>query len=93
MEGDWRLSSAAASRISSQGGTHQVGAGSQFANEIYIGERSAVRDCYDNMLNIKTPALDQAKALKADYSLSNHGLSNLGNPVDWNLVTEAIMRR
>ena len=44
----------------------------------------------NNMLNIKTPALDQAKALKADYSLSNHGLSNLGN-VYWNLVTEAIM--
>ena len=44
----------------------------------------------NNLLNIKTPALDQAKALKADFSLSNHGLSNLGN-VYWNLVTEAIL--
>ncbi|RJP81036.1 MAG: phosphoenolpyruvate carboxykinase (ATP) [Candidatus Zixiibacteriota bacterium] len=44
----------------------------------------------NNLLNIKTPALDQAKALKADYSLSNHGLTNLGN-VYWNLVTEAII--
>ncbi|HEX7343898.1 MAG TPA: phosphoenolpyruvate carboxykinase (ATP), partial [bacterium] len=44
----------------------------------------------NNLLNIKTPALDQAKALKADYSLSNHGLSNLGN-VYWNLPTEALV--
>jgi phosphoenolpyruvate carboxykinase (ATP) len=44
----------------------------------------------NNILNIKTPALDQAKALKADYSLSHHGLTNLGN-VYWNLPTEALV--
>ena len=44
----------------------------------------------NNILDIKTPALDHAKALKADYSLSNHGLTNLGN-VYWNLPTEALV--
>jgi phosphoenolpyruvate carboxykinase (ATP) len=44
----------------------------------------------NNLLNIKTPALDQAKALKADYALANHGLTNFGN-VYWNLTTEALV--
>ena len=42
-----------------------------------------------NLLNIKTPAQDQAAALKSDYSLANHGLTNL-NTVYWNLPTEAL---
>jgi phosphoenolpyruvate carboxykinase (ATP) len=44
----------------------------------------------NNLLNIKTPAQDQAKALKADYGLDNHGLTNL-NTVYWNLPTEALV--
>jgi len=43
----------------------------------------------NNLLNIKTPAQDQAKALKSDYGLENHGLTNL-NTVYWNLPTEAL---
>lgn len=42
-----------------------------------------------NLLNIKTPAQDEARALKSDYGLSNHGLSNL-NTVYWNLPSEAL---
>jgi phosphoenolpyruvate carboxykinase (ATP) len=42
-----------------------------------------------NCLNLKTPAQDQAEALKSDYDLSNHGLSNLGT-VYWNLTPEAL---
>ncbi len=44
----------------------------------------------NNLLNIKTPAQDQANALKADYGLDNHGLMNL-NTVFWNLPTEALV--
>lgn len=43
----------------------------------------------NNLLNIKTPAQDQAHALKADYGLSNHGLSNLRQSY-WNLPAEAL---
>lgn len=43
----------------------------------------------NNLLNIKTPAQDQARALKADYGLENHGLTNLST-VFWNLPTEAL---
>lgn len=43
----------------------------------------------NNLLNIKTPAQDEATALKSDYGLANHGLSNL-NVVYWNLPTEAL---
>jgi phosphoenolpyruvate carboxykinase (ATP) len=43
----------------------------------------------NNLLNIKTPAQDHAKALKADYGLDNHGLTNLNN-VFWNLPTETL---
>ncbi len=43
----------------------------------------------NNLLNIKTPAQDQAKAYKADYGLDNHGLTNLN--VYWNLPTEALV--
>ncbi len=42
-----------------------------------------------NLLAIKTPASGQAAALKADYGLDNHGLSNLGT-VYWNLPPEAL---
>jgi phosphoenolpyruvate carboxykinase (ATP) len=41
------------------------------------------------ILELKTPALAQAKNLKADYGLKNHGLTNLHN-VYWNLPTEAL---
>ncbi len=43
----------------------------------------------NNLLNIKTPAQDQAKALKSDYGLENHGLTNLSN-IYWNLPAEAL---
>jgi phosphoenolpyruvate carboxykinase (ATP) len=43
----------------------------------------------NNLLNIKTPAEDQASDLKSDYAVSNHGLSNL-RKVYWNLPTEAL---
>ena len=42
-----------------------------------------------NLLAIKTPASGHAAALKADYGLDNHGLSNLGT-VYWNLPPEAL---
>jgi phosphoenolpyruvate carboxykinase (ATP) len=41
------------------------------------------------ILELKTPAQAQAKALKADYGLSNHGLTNL-HQAYWNLTTEAL---
>ena len=43
----------------------------------------------NNILNIKTPAESEAKALKSDYGLDNHGLSNLRKAY-WNLPTEAL---
>jgi phosphoenolpyruvate carboxykinase (ATP) len=43
----------------------------------------------NNLLNIKTPAQDQANARKSDYGLENHGLMNL-NAAYWNLSTEAL---
>ncbi len=43
----------------------------------------------NNLLNIKTPAQDQAADLKSDYGLSHHGLINL-NTVYWNLPCEAL---
>ena len=43
----------------------------------------------NNLLHIKTPAQDQAADLKAEYGLSNHGLSNL-NCVYWNLPVKAL---
>jgi len=43
----------------------------------------------NNLLNIKTPAEEQAEALKSDYGLGNHGLSNL-RKVYWNLPREAL---
>ncbi|NPV68563.1 MAG: phosphoenolpyruvate carboxykinase (ATP) [Anaerolineae bacterium] len=43
----------------------------------------------NNLLNIKTPAQDEAGVLKGDYGLVNHGLGNL-NTVYWNLPAEAL---
>ena len=43
----------------------------------------------NNILGIKTPAEGEAKALKSDYGLANHGFSNL-RTVYWNLPTEAL---
>jgi phosphoenolpyruvate carboxykinase (ATP) len=43
----------------------------------------------NNLLNIKTPAQDQAPALKSDYGLENHGLTNL-RVTYWNLPSEAL---
>lgn len=43
----------------------------------------------NNILDIKSPAQSQAKALKSDYGLENHGLTNL-HQVYWNLPTEAL---
>jgi len=42
-----------------------------------------------NLLDIRTPAQPQAAALKSDYGLDNHGLSNLGGAY-WNLPAEAL---
>jgi phosphoenolpyruvate carboxykinase (ATP) len=43
----------------------------------------------NNLLNIKTPAEGQADALKSEYGLENHGLTNL-HKVYWNLPAEAL---
>ena len=44
----------------------------------------------NNLLNIKTPAQDQAGELRSDFGLMNHGLTNL-NTVYWNLPTESLV--
>ncbi|MDF1545079.1 MAG: phosphoenolpyruvate carboxykinase (ATP) [bacterium] len=41
------------------------------------------------ILDIKTPAIDQARAVKSEFGLKNLGLRNLNN-VYWNLPTEAL---
>jgi phosphoenolpyruvate carboxykinase (ATP) len=41
------------------------------------------------VINVKTPAQDQAQLVKSEYSLSRHGFRNLNN-VYWNLTTEAL---
>ena len=43
----------------------------------------------NNLLNIKTPAESIAQIRKADFDLSNHGVSNLRLDY-WNLATEAL---
>ena len=43
----------------------------------------------NNILDIKTPAQTEASALKSDYGLENHGLTNL-RMVYWNLPTESL---
>jgi len=43
----------------------------------------------NNILSIKTPAQDQAEALKCDFGLENHGLRNL-HKIYWNLPPEAL---
>ena len=43
----------------------------------------------NNILDIRTPAQGEAQALKSDYGLDNHGLSNL-RLAYWNLPTEAL---
>ena len=43
----------------------------------------------NNLLNIRTPAQLQAEAIKSDYGLENHGLSNL-HKIYWNLPAEAL---
>src|SRR5687768_8984292 len=43
----------------------------------------------NNLLNIKTPAESIAQTRKADFNLSNHGISNL-RLAYWNLSTEAL---
>jgi phosphoenolpyruvate carboxykinase (ATP) len=43
----------------------------------------------NNLLKIKTPAQAQAAALKSDFGLENHGLTNLSTAY-WNLPAEAL---
>jgi phosphoenolpyruvate carboxykinase (ATP) len=43
----------------------------------------------NNFLNIRTPAQGEATALKSDYGLESHGLTNL-NAVYWNLPIESL---
>lgn len=43
----------------------------------------------NNILNIKTPAEQEAQAVKSDFGLENHGLTNL-RKVYWNLPSEAL---
>jgi phosphoenolpyruvate carboxykinase (ATP) len=43
----------------------------------------------NNLLNIKTPAQGEALALKSDYGLEHHGITNL-RQVYWNLPVEAL---
>ena len=44
----------------------------------------------NNILNIKTPAESIAQMRKADYNLSNQGVSNL-RLAYWNLTTESLV--
>ncbi|MBD3165061.1 phosphoenolpyruvate carboxykinase (ATP) [bacterium] len=43
----------------------------------------------NNILNIKTPCEKEAEALKADFGLDNHGLTNLRKAY-WNLTDDAL---
>ena len=43
----------------------------------------------NNILNIKTPAENEAQAVKSDYGLDNHGISNIRKAY-WNLPSEAL---
>lgn len=43
----------------------------------------------NNILDIKSPAQNEAQALKSDYGLDNHGLTNL-HDVYWNLPTPSL---
>ncbi len=43
----------------------------------------------NNIMNIKSPAQSEAKVLRSDYGLENHGLTQLAN-VYWNLPVEAL---
>ncbi len=43
----------------------------------------------NNLLDVKTPTQGEAGAVRADFGLENHGLSNLGT-VYWNLPTPAL---
>jgi len=43
----------------------------------------------NNLLDIKTPAQGEASAVKSDFGLENHGLTNL-RLAYWNLSTEAL---
>jgi len=43
----------------------------------------------NNLLNIRTPAEDQANALKSDYGLENQGLTDL-RKVYWNIPSESL---
>ncbi len=43
----------------------------------------------NNLLNIKTPTQEVADALKCDYGLENHGVTDL-NIAYWNLSAEAL---
>jgi phosphoenolpyruvate carboxykinase (ATP) len=43
----------------------------------------------NNLLNIKTPAEEQAEAVRSDYGLENLGLTNL-RKIYWNLPVEAL---
>lgn len=43
----------------------------------------------NNILNIKTPAENEAAALKSDFGIENHGISNLRKAY-WNLPTESL---
>ncbi len=43
----------------------------------------------NNILDIKSPTEGQANALRSDYGLDNHGLTNL-NKVYWNLPLESL---
>jgi len=43
----------------------------------------------NNILDIKSPAQNQADAIKSDYDLENHGLTNL-HKAYWNLPSEAL---
>ena len=43
----------------------------------------------NNLLNIRTPAEDQARELHSDFGLKNHGITNL-RAAYWNLPVEAL---
>src|SRR3970040_791359 len=43
----------------------------------------------NNILNIKTPSENEAQAVKSDYGIDNHGITNIRKAY-WNLPSEAL---
>jgi hypothetical protein len=71
-------------------GSHQMGIGSHLTKRnLHRRTQTHTGLAMNNLLDIKTPAQNEAQALKSDFGLENHGLSNL-RMAYWNLPVEAL---